>query len=219
MEEQTSSVVFDLDGTLLDGDSASIWMIDRIKRSAWRTLLAIMALPIALPLTLYAPSRRIGGSIFLWIATIGLTETALRHSFALFATNVSEGKGVAWRTAGIAKLEKHIIRGETTLIATAAPAWLAESLIETLPFQVPVVGSVLSRYLGGWVARYHCRHQAKCDAINRAGFGERWAVAYSDSADDGPLLARATSAFLVNASSQTTRRLARLSVRVEQVAW
>lgn len=219
METRTSSVVFDLDGTLLNGDSASVWMIDRIKKSVWRTLLAVGAFPIALPMTLYAPSRQIGGSIFLWVATIGLTETALRQSFAFFAASVSEGKGVAWRTAGLAELQKHISYGDTALIATAAPAWLAESLADTLPFQVPVVGSVLSRFLGGWVGRSHCRNEAKCRAISRAGYGERWAVAYSDSADDSPLLSRATSAFLVNASRQTIRRLARLNVRVEQVAW
>jgi len=66
--------VFDLDGTLLTGDSTSIWMIDCIRNSLWRTAIAIAGLPFALPLALYAPSRRIGGSIFLWIATVGLTE-------------------------------------------------------------------------------------------------------------------------------------------------
>lgn len=219
VQSQISTVVFDLDGTLLAGDSASVWMIGRIRKSIWRTAIAIAGLPLALPLTLYAPSRRIGGSIFLWIATVGLTKPELRRSFDCFAANASKGEGVAWRTAGIAELEKHSRKGETVLIATAAPAWLAESLAETLPVRVPVVGSSLTRFMGGWIASYHCRHEAKCDAIQRAGYGERWAAAYSDSADDGPLLARAATAFLVNASRRNTGRLARLRVHVEQVVW
>ena len=219
MQPRSSSIVFDLDGTLLDGDSASVWMIGRIRKSIWRTAIAIAGLPFAFPLTLYAPSRRVGGSIFLWIATVGLTELELRSSFGSFAANASKGKGVAWRTAGVAELERHSRNGATVLIATAAPTWLAESLAETLPLRVPVVGSSLTRFMGGWIANYHCRHEAKCDAIRRAGYGERWAVAYSDSADDGPLLARATTAFLVNASRRNTGRLARLRVHVEQVVW
>jgi len=147
------------------------------------------------------------------------TRSELRRSFGCFAANVSKGEGVAWRTAGIAELEKHSRNGETVLIATAAPAWLVESLAETLPVRVPVVGSSLTRFMGGWIANYHCRHEAKCKAIQRAGYGERWAVVDSDSADDGPLLARATTAFLVNASRRNTGRLARLRVHVEQVVW
>ncbi len=219
VQSQTSVIVFDLDETLLDGDSASVWMMGRIRTSMWRTATAIVALPFALPLTLYAPSRRIGGSIFLWIVTVGLTEPELLHSFEHFAANASQGEGVTWRAAGVAELEKHSKNGRTVLIATAAPAWLAESLAAKLPVHVPVVGSSLTRFMGGWIANYHCRHEAKCGAIQRAGYGERWAAAYSDSADDGPLLARATTAFLVNASRRNTERLARLRVHVEQVVW
>ena len=219
MESGMLSAVFDLDGTLLDGDSTSIWMIKRIKKSAWRTIFAAAAFPFALPLTLYAPSRRIGGSIFLWIASFGMNEVELRKSFAMFANDVSAGRGVAWRPNGVAELKKHVVGRNTALIATAAPAWLAESLSETLPFCVPVVGSSVSQILGGWVARYHCRHQAKCDAISHAGYGKHWAAAYSDSVDDGPLLAHARTAFLVNASHQTAERLARSGIRVEQVVW
>ncbi|MFT9090188.1 MAG: haloacid dehalogenase-like hydrolase [Gluconacetobacter sp.] len=212
-------IVFDLDGTLLNGDSTSVWMLDRIKTSVWRTLAAVVAIPIAIPLTLYAQSRRIGGSIFLWIATVGLSEPELRRSFASFAANASMGKGVNWRAVGLAELEKHSREGVTVLIATAAPTWLAESLSDTLSVPIPVVGSSLIRFLGGWVANYHCRHQAKCEAIRRAGYGDRWAIAYSDSADDGPLLSGATTAFLVNASCRDTKRLTRSRVQFEQVAW
>jgi len=216
---QNASVIFDLDGTLLDGDSTSLWMLDRMNGSTWRPLLAAAGFLLALPLPLYPPSRRIGGSIFLWIASIGLSEAALHRSFAQFAEKVSAGKALAWRPGGLAELETRILRGKTALIATAAPTWLAERLVETLPFQVAVVGSSLSRFFGGWRANFHCRHKAKCDAITRAGYGERWAVAFSDSADDGPLLARAKSAFLVNASRRTAARIARLKVRADHVGW
>lgn len=95
MHPRSLSIVFDLDETLLAGDSASVWMIDRIRESIWLTAIAIIGFPFALPLTLYGPSRRVGGSIFLWIATVGLTELEMRRSFECFAANVNKGQGVA----------------------------------------------------------------------------------------------------------------------------
>lgn len=219
MRTRPCTIVFDLDGTLLNGDSTSVWMAARIGNSAWRALLAIAVLPFALPLFFYRPSRRIGASAILWVATVGMTQAELRRSFQRFAVDVAEGEKLVWRQAGIAELAGRLEAGDTALIATAAPAWLAESLVETLPFRVPVVGTSLARLFGGWVGHDHCRHQAKCDAITRAGYGDRWAAAYSDSADDAPLLARATAAFLVNASPRNARRLAVLRVEAERIEW
>lgn len=218
-ERSPLSAIFDLDDTLLDGDSTSAWIKGRVRRSLPRLFLAVIALPIAVPLTLFAGTRRIGGSMFLWIASFGLSEPELRWSFEQFASELHLQGSVSWRPAGIACLEAHIANGEAVLIATAAPEWLAQSLSKTLACQPSVIGSRLVRFLGGWIADYHCRHLAKCNAIQDAGYGEHWCTAYSDSEDDGPLLARASQAFLVNGCDRTRNQLLKQKVVVTNLCW
>lgn len=221
MGRRSPAIVFDLDGTLLDGDSATAWMIGRIRRSWARAAIAIAAAPFACLLMTHSRSRRWGASIALWIASAGQTEDELRASFAVFADGIHRGDGpIGWREAGLLTMRGHIEREEPVIIATAAPAWLAEKLIEGLNLpMIAVVGSTLAPRLGGWIGIRHCRNQAKCDAIWAAGHGRRWAVAYSDSADDLPLLARADRACLVNGSVSTLARFAKSGVTVEPISW
>jgi len=216
--QATISVVFDLDGTLLNGDSTAAWMIGRIRRSWWRTLLAVMVWPAAT--LLMARSRRLGASAFLWIASVGQDERTLRASFRAFAAQVRAGDGAtAWRAAGVQVLRDHISRGERVVVATGAPAWLAEVLFERLGLQIEIVGSVLSPFWGGWIGSRHCRHHAKCEALAEAGHGHWWSIAYSDSADDWPLLARADRPRLVNGSQATIARLVKIGIPAEPTCW
>lgn len=212
-----TSVVFDLDGSLLDGDSTAAWMIGRIRASWRRTLLTMMLAPPAA--LLMTRSRRWGASAFLWIASVGQDEQALRASFRTFAAQIGVGGAPAWRPRGLQALYEHISLGERVVVATAAPAWLAEALFERLSLRIEIVGSVLSPFWGGWIGARHCRHQAKCEALAEAGHGRRWSVAYSDSADDWPLLARADRPRLVNGSPTTVARLAKIGVAVEPICW
>ncbi|AXX45327.1 hypothetical protein Aba10324_10370 [Acinetobacter baumannii] len=43
-------VVFDLDGTLLSGDSTRTWLTDKLKSNIFRFIGALIVTPIALPL-------------------------------------------------------------------------------------------------------------------------------------------------------------------------
>jgi len=69
-------VVFDFDHTLYDGDSGSHLVGWLLRRNAWRTIVAILAAPLLLPLVAFLPTRRFGISGFLWIGTLG---THARH--------------------------------------------------------------------------------------------------------------------------------------------
>lgn len=215
------TIIFDMDGTLLDGDSTTAWMIGRIRRSWVRTAIAIAAAPLVGLLMTHSRSRRWGASIALWVASIGQNEDELRESFCIFADGIHRGDGpIGWREAGLLTMRGHIERKEPVVIATAAPEWLAESLIKRLNLpMIAVVGSKLGPGFGGWVGIRHCRNLAKCQALWAAGHGQRWAVAYSDSADDLPLLARADRACLVNGSASTLARFRKSGVSVELVSW
>jgi len=212
--------VFDLDGTLLDGDSTSKWMIGRISRSWLRFIAAALVAPLAVPLVMMPRFRRIGASVFLWIASVGLKEHELLESFSAFAKSVQSGEShLRWRPRGVAALRRHRADDHRVVIATAAPVRLAEALAMHLGPDISVIGSTLRPAMMGWVADRHCRHDAKCQTMTLAGFGEKWAFAYTDSADDLPLLALANAPKFVNATQVMRARLSKTGLPLEHLSW
>lgn len=205
--------VFDLDGTLLDGDSTALWLWDRVRRSPLRALAAMAILPLAGPMVALPATRRAGASILLWIATAGLCEQGLRQSCASFGETFRAGRApLAWRAGGMAALCEHLQAGDRVVVVTAAPAILAKALICPLGHPIEVLGTSLKRRGGGWVADIHCRNQRKCQALAEAGHGEHWAYAYTDSLDDLPLLRGAERPVIVKGGEAAERRLFRAGV-------
>lgn len=202
--------VFDLDGTLLDGDSTGLWLWGRVRRSPLRALAVLAVAPFAAPMVMIPRTRQLGASILLWIATAGLGERALRDSCAGFGEAFrAGGSALAWRPGGLAALKAHLDAGDRVVVVTAAPAILAQALIGPLGQPIEVLGTSLKRRGGGWVADVHCRHQRKCQALAEAGHGARWAYAYTDSLDDLPLLRGAETPVIVKGGKKAERRLFR----------
>lgn len=202
--------VFDLDGTLLDGDSTALWLWDRARRSVPRLLATLLVAPVAIPMVVAPRTRRTGASILLWIATVGLDEQALRDSCADFAARFhAQGLPLRWRGQGVETLDAHLAGGHEVVVVTAAPTLLAQALIAPLGRPIIVLGTSLKRRAGGWVADVHCRHQRKCQALAEAGHGQRWAYAYTDSLDDLPLLRGADAPMIVGCGKAAKRRLGR----------
>ena len=202
--------VFDLDGTLLDGDSTALWLWRRFRRSPLRLAAALLVAPVAVPMVLIARTRRVGASILLWIATAGLGERALRASCLDFAERFQSGAlPLHWRALGLAALDAHLDQGGRVVIVTAAPAMLAQALVAPLDRPIVVLGTSLKPRAGGWVADVHCRNQRKCQALAEAGHGARWAYAYTDSLDDLPLLRGADHPVMVKGGKVAKQRLDR----------
>jgi phosphatidylglycerophosphatase C len=202
--------VFDLDGTLLDGDSTALWLWSRARRSVPRLLATLLVAPVALPMVIAPGTRRAGASVLLWIATVGLSERDLRESCADFAARFRTGAlPLRWRGPGMATLDQHLAHGDEVVVVTAAPTVLAQALIGPLERPIIVLGTSLKPRAGGWVADVHCRHQRKCQALAEAGHGKRWAYAYTDSLDDLPLLRGADAPMIVGCGKAAERRLSR----------
>ncbi len=202
--------VFDLDGTLLDGDSTALWLWGRVRRSVPRLLATLLVAPIAIPMVIAPRTRRAGASILLWIATAGLSERELRASCADFAGRFqAKALPLRWRGPGMATLDEHLAHGDEVVVVTAAPTVLAQALITPLDRPIVVLGTSLKRRAGGWVADVHCRIQRKCQALAEAGHGKRWAYAYTDSLDDLPLLRGADAPMIVGCGKAARRRLSR----------
>jgi phosphatidylglycerophosphatase C len=213
--------VFDLDGTLLDGDSTALWLWDRFQGSVLRLAVALLVAPVAVPMVLIPGSRRLGASILLWIATFGLDAKALDRSFADFAARFhARTLPLEWRGQGLAALDAHLAGGARVVIVTAAPALLAQALVTPLRKPIVVLGTSLKRKAGGWVADIHCRHRRKCQALAEAGHGARWAYAYTDSLDDLPLLQGADHPVIVKGGRTAQQRLSRAGLpRGRALVW
>jgi phosphatidylglycerophosphatase C len=220
-QDRRDCAVFDLDKTLLSADSTVAWMRRLLRASPWKLAAMLPVFPVALVLLHLPSARRIGASILLRIATSGLDETALKQSIDAFAMRFERGTpSLRWFDDGMGKLSEHIASGHRVVVVTAAPQWLAERLLAARGSEVQVIGSSLQRSGSGWVMQRHCRGGEKCLMLAEAGYGQAWRWAYSDSADDAPMLACAQEAFLVNASAKVQRRAAaRGASRAVMVSW
>lgn len=201
--------MFDLDKTLLSADSTVEWMRGLLWASPLKLLAALPVLPAALVMLHMPSTRRTGASLLLWIATFGLDRAALDQSIDAFAARFERGmRSLRWIDDGMLRLREHVAQGDRVVVVTAAPLWLAGRLLAPFASDLTVIGSELRRSGGGWIVKRHCRGMEKCRMLLEAGYGKAWRWAYSDSADDAPMLARAREAFLVNATARTQRRAA-----------
>ena len=192
-------VVFDFDHTLYDGDSGGHLVGWLIRRSAWRSIAAILAAPILLPLVAFLPTRRFGISGFLWIGTLGThARNDLDALIDQYVTHDAANIRARLLPKALAVLQRHRDAGDEVLVATGAPPELARAILDFVAHQdLPVIGSLSRPFLGGLVTREHCHHENKMRMVRAAGHGPI-EVAYSDSAADLPLLLAARAPVVVN---------------------
>jgi phosphatidylglycerophosphatase C len=214
-----SNVVFDLDGTLIQGDSTTRWLLDVFARAPVRLALALAVLPLALPMTIWPTTRRRGASIFLWLATFGLDEQAVEHSLRAFARRVEAGElSVYFRRGAIETLERHLADGHRVAVCTAAPAVVARALLNRWFERVAIVGSTLRKLAGGFVFERHCYAWEKCTFLREAGYPESWQFAYTDSIADRALLVNAEQGYVINPGRLLRRRVSQERI-AEALIW
>lgn len=194
-------VVFDLDGTLLSTDSTKVWLIQRLKSNIFRFFTAILIAPITLFLMQFKKSKGIGTSVFLWIATFGLSEQQLNESFKTFALNIKANRlyNLYWFKKGLCELNAHLTQDRYVIIATAAPEMLASTLINSINLDIKIVGTPLKKRFGGWIGGAHCRHNEKIKRLKDIGIQSPWFAAYSDDIEeDYPILINSRHPYLIN---------------------
>lgn len=192
-------VVFDFDHTLYDGDSGSHLFAWLIKRNPLRVLAALLITPIAGPLVAMLPTRRIGISAYVWVATFGLHKArefnsvidqyVLRHEAEIRRKLLPHALDV---------FAAHRRAGDRVVVATGAPPELARAILAFVAQQgVPVIGSEVGPRLGAVGATRHCHNEEKMRMLRERGYGDI-AIAYSDSTADLPLLKAAKAPVVVN---------------------
>jgi len=192
-------VVFDFDHTLYDGDSGGHLVMWLLKRSWPRRIAALLAAPMFAPMLAWLPTRRLGISGFLWIGTVGLHRR--RQLDALIdryvASNAAQLRARLLPVA-LEVLHHHRKAGDRVVIATGAPPELARGILDFVAHEdLPVIGSLEAPFLGGLVTARHCHYFNKVRMLWDAGY-DRFAVAYSDSSADLPLLKAARQPVVVN---------------------
>lgn len=214
-----SHAVFDFDGTLIDGDSTTRWLLGVFRRSSLRLAIAIMVLPLALPMTILPVTRRRGASIFLWLATFGLDEQGLERSLQEFARRFEAGElPLRFRPGGLLALERHLADGHRVAICTAAPAIVARALLSPWTQRIAIVGSPLRKLAGGFIFERHCYAKEKCTFLREAGYPASWQFAYTDSIADRSLLVNADRGYVIN-PSRSLRSRVRADRIAEELAW
>lgn len=192
-------VVFDFDHTLYDGDSGSHLFAWLIRRSWWRTALALAIAPVFGTMTAFLPTRRAGISAFVWVGTIGLHR---RRDLDELIDRYVDGnvEAIKRRLLPVALdvLHHHRMQGDRVVIATGAPPELAREILAFVAHEdVPVVGTQVGPRLGAVIARRHCHHAEKVRMLRERGYVDI-DIAYSDSSADLPLLCAARSPVVVN---------------------
>lgn len=193
-------VVFDFDHTLYDGDSGGDLVAWLVRRTWWRTLLALLIAPVAAPMIAFLPTRRRGIGAFIWAGTVGLhrrrdLDELIDRYVVLHDAQLRE------RLLPIAVdvLHRHREAGDRVVVATGAPPELARAILAFVAHEdVPVVGTAVGPRLFGVMATRHCHHEMKMTMLREAGFGGDIAAAYSDSSADLPLLQAARRPVVVN---------------------
>lgn len=197
--DDAPAVVFDFDHTLYDGDSGSHLFAWLIRRSLWRTLLAVVAAPVFGPMVAFLPTRRYGISGFVWIGTVGMPRRrTLDDAIDRYVASHTDAIKTRLLPVALDVLHAHREAGDRVVIATGAPPELARAILAFVAHEsVPVIGTSVGPRFGAIVATRHCHAEEKMRMLRERGYADI-AIAYSDSSADLPLLKAATAPVVVN---------------------
>ena len=213
-------VLFDFDGVLMRGDAFSRFVRSRFRRSWWRMLLALIALPLLLPFYAVRSLRMPIIGVFVRISLLGTSPQRFELLVREFAGELVAKPRIFIRD-GISAMRRHIVDGDRVVIVTGCEINLVRAIFAGIGLpDLEIIASRLRSGRLGMRKQVHNFGATKPVQIAAHGISEPWDLAYSDSAHDIPMLKRAAEAVLVNADARTSLRVRRALGRdVRQVNW
>jgi phosphatidylglycerophosphatase C len=210
-------VLFDFDGVLIHGDTFSMFMRDRYKRTWWRKALVLLLAPCLL-LVLPVSWRRVV-RVLVRIGLLGVGEAQYRKLAEAFAAQLVHRPGQFLRD-GLGALRMHAATGDRVVVVTGCEETLVRGVLAGLGVDgVEVLASRLCAGRFGMRAAWHNVGRHKVEALARHGI-ESWQLAYTDSSQDLPMLAAAAEPVLVNAAPRICKRVEKALERsVKRVEW
>ena len=196
--------VFDLDDTLVGGDSFGLFTRHLLFRRRWRAALAVTAAPVLWPMLFLPGTRRVAVTGLLWLASVGLSEGRFTALAARFAAGHAERRIVPV----LRRLREHLDAGDRVVVVTACAEPLAGAICAELGLsEVEVIAARLRRGRTAMRPVLGCRGAEKVDRLRTAGIDLPVDFAYTDSAVDLPLLRVAVHRFLVAPSERDLARV------------
>ena len=213
-------VLFDFDGVLVHGDLFESFLRNRFRRQPWRLLLVLMLLPVVLLLLIVPTGRRLLIKLLVRLGLLGSRLAKLEAELEHWGRKRARLPGVVIRD-GVLALRRHVANGDRVVVVTGCEQGLAHSLLDELALgDVEVIGS---RLRDGWLgarSRVHSIGRRKITRLAEHGIHAPWAVAYSDSSRDTPMLKGATEAIMVNMDARSRKRIERrLGRKLTEVNW
>ena len=210
-------VLFDFDGVLIRRDSFGLFIRDRYARSLLRKLAVLPTLPWLLaswPISWRLPVRTL-----VHVGLLGTGERGYRRAAEDFAATLTR-RSRLFIGEGLQALRRHQQAGDRVVVVTGCEITLVRAILHDLGLRdLEVIGS---RFRPGWLGMRVAEHnvgRAKVAALRARGI-VAWRVAYSDSAQDLPMLRGAREPVLVNATPSLCKRVERgLGRSVGRVAW
>jgi phosphatidylglycerophosphatase C len=216
------TVIFDLDRTLISCDSFAGCLNLLLLRDWWRVAGVVAASPVLLPFWATTMTRPAALWWLLWCATVGLDADQFASHLSAHGERLALDAESMVHRDGVRALKDHQESGDRVVIVTGSSSELATAFCAALGLKdVRVVGSTFRAAAGGWVVADHCAGASKVRLLAAAGITPPWAVVYTDSASDLPLLRLAQRRCVVNARRGTVRALTRAlgDGRFEVVQW
>jgi len=214
-------VLFDFDGVIVRHQTLELFFRERVSGfGRWRLLLALPVVPLVPLLATTVAGTRFLGRVFLRVVTFGRRDASYRRMVDTFGRAYARRPGVFLRDAVIT-LRRHIDAGDRVIIVTGNDLTLVEAILD----EVNLGGYELmaSQTRGGVFGTHFTRHNVegtKVATLDRAGVPRPWAIAYSDSLSDLPMLRAAECAALVNPTPKMERKAGKaLGAKLEVLHW
>jgi len=210
-------VVFDLDGTLVEGDSFGLFCVQLAARAPVRIGLLLLFVPLFVAAALPQGRRKRVLSLGLWLLSWGMTLADYQKQVQAFVERRFDRGTRHIITEAVLRLRAHAATASTLVVVTGCEERLARQIANEALGLAPdalVVGSKIERKWGGFVAQFHCLGRAKLGALERSHILPPYDLVYTDSALDLPLLLASRAGVLVRPSR---RNRAKIEARLPQI--
>jgi hypothetical protein len=124
MTSESPVVVFDLDLTLTNRDTASGFFSWLLKRQPWRLLLTL----VAVPLLAFDRAKWVALRYMVWVATLGESEGRLQELLQVYVDEVLHAPFPMFRGDGLNRLAWHVAQGHRVIVATGLPGGSGEGV-------------------------------------------------------------------------------------------
>ena len=202
-------VLFDFDKTIINKDTGYCFIVFSLRRSILRTMLALLSLSFAWIPYLSSNTRYLGNSLFLWLATVGLSDSAVAKMKSEFIQSFTSDPSFVLYQDAVSALNAYIAAGHALAIVSGSSDWMVKDTMKVLDLpEVDIIASRERHSLGGLISAFHCYAENKVTAIRETLNLEDYSsvIGYSDSVTDLPMLSLCDDRHLVNPGEVQLRK-------------